>query len=227
VEGGGAFGSGHSPCCAHPLGSLWASSVCPPVCSARICHHVCRFDAHRYYALAGLRPSSHVVVCIPRPHRSKGEEMHITPAAYRPIAPPQSPSPTTGDRDAQRPQFHAGHTHFWDHAISRRTVIRTAAAGSAVVLGSGLLTPGLAAAKHGSTAPRPIPETIFPGAPFHVLSPGSEEPSTITDFNGFIAATEIQGTGTGGLLFDADMRFMQGTYVGVDGKVHHDTFGFV
>lgn len=177
--------------------------------------------------IACRRISSYVAVRMSRLHRNKGEEMHITPAAYRPVAPPQSPSPTPGDQDTQRPRFHEGHTHPWDHAISRRTIIRTAAVGSAVVFGSGLLAPGLASAKHGSAAPRPIPETIFPGAPFHVLSPGSEEPSTITDFNGFIAATEIQGTGTGGLLFDADMRFMQGTYVGVDGKVHHDTFGFV
>jgi hypothetical protein len=29
------------------------------------------------------------------------------------------------------------------------------------------------------------------------------------------------------LLFDTDMRFMQGTYVGLDGAVHHATFGFV
>ena len=153
--------------------------------------------------------------------------MHITPAAYRLITPPRSLSPTSGDGDEQRLQFHAGHTHFWDRAVSRRTVIKTAAAGSVVVFGSGLLTPGLVAAKHGSIAPRPIPETIFPGAPFHVLSPASEEPSTIYDFNGFVGATEIQGTGTDGLLFDVDMRFMQGTYVGVDGKAHHDTFGFV
>ena len=29
------------------------------------------------------------------------------------------------------------------------------------------------------------------------------------------------------LYFDADMRFMQGTYVGVDGKTHQNTFGFI
>jgi hypothetical protein len=60
-----------------------------------------------------------------------------------------------------------------------------------------------------------------------VLGPGTKEPSTMTDFNGFIGAVEIQGTGTGGLLFDVDMRFMEGAYVGVDSRVHQGTFGFV
>lgn len=87
--------------------------------------------------------------------------------------------------------------------------------------------PGLADAQSASSAPRPIPETIAPGAPFHVLGPGTEEPSTIYDFNGFIGATEIQGHGSHDLLFDVDMRFMQGTYIGLDGHVHQGTFGFV
>ena len=46
---------------------------------------------------------------------------------------------------------------------------------------------------------------------------------------------DVQGTGTARnpdgsvetLLFDTDMRFMKGTYVGLDGAVHHATFGFV
>jgi hypothetical protein len=68
---------------------------------------------------------------------------------------------------------------------------------------------------------------LFPGTPFHVMFPDSEEPSSITDFNGFVGATDIQGTGTSGLLFDLDMRFMKGVYVGMDGRVHRGTFGFV
>jgi hypothetical protein len=35
------------------------------------------------------------------------------------------------------------------------------------------------------------------------------------------------GPRAGTLLFDTDMRFMQGEYVGVDGKNYHATFGFV
>ena len=131
------------------------------------------------------------------------------------------------DQDVSRPRFAGGHAHFWERAFSRRQVLTTAAAGTAVALGTGLFSPEVVSARGAFVAPRPIPETIFPNAPFHVLDPGGEEPSTITDFNGFVGATELQGTGTDGLLFDVDMRFMQGAYVGVDGKVHHDTFGFV
>jgi hypothetical protein len=61
------------------------------------------------------------------------------------------------------------------------------------------------------------------------------DPSSITDFKGFVGVADVQGTGTGRnpdgsvetLLFDTDMRFMQGTYVGLDGRVHQATFGFV
>ena len=151
--------------------------------------------------------------------------MHIPQSPYKLTTAPHSLDPAA--KSELRPQPYVGHAHFWERAQSRRQIIRAAAAGSALVVGSGLLTPALAYAKDSSIAPKPIPETLFPGAPFHVLGPGTEEPSTMTDFNGFIGAVEIQGTGTGGLLFDVDMRFMEGTYVGVDGRVHQGTFGFV
>jgi len=85
--------------------------------------------------------------------------------------------------------------------------------------------PGLASA-HGN-APRPIPGGI---QPFGV------EPSTITDFHGSIGAAEIQGTGTAthtdtgttsSLVFDVDMRFMQGVYIGMDNETHNGTFAFI
>jgi hypothetical protein len=45
----------------------------------------------------------------------------------------------------------------------------------------------------------------------------------------------VQGTGTGTnpdgstetLLYDTDVRFMKGVYVGQDGAVHKGTFGFI
>jgi len=65
----------------------------------------------------------------------------------------------------------------------------------------------------------------------HVKLPGAgAEPSTITDFNGFVAIADIEGSGTGsgsGLTFAADMRFMTGTFQGTDNRIHRGTFGFI
>jgi hypothetical protein len=57
------------------------------------------------------------------------------------------------------------------------------------------------------------------------------EPSSITNFNGFIGVAHVEGTGTDGsgnsLLWDSDLRFMTGVYEGVDLKLHQGTFAFV
>ena len=57
------------------------------------------------------------------------------------------------------------------------------------------------------------------------------EPSTITDFNGFVGVAHVQGTGTdnhGNTLFwDADLRFMDGVFRGDDGEIHQGTFAEV
>jgi hypothetical protein len=57
------------------------------------------------------------------------------------------------------------------------------------------------------------------------------DPSSIDDFNGFIGVAHVQGTGTDNngnpLLWDTDVRFMQGVYQGVDGNLHRGTFTFV
>jgi hypothetical protein len=92
----------------------------------------------------------------------------------------------------------------------------------------------------------PIPaEPIAPG--IHTFLPGPAdapataspfggEPSTITDFTGFVAVAHLQGTGapSGGTgsdaattLYDVDLRVMQGVYRGVDGRSHFGTFAFV
>ena len=135
---------------------------------------------------------------------------------------------------------YVGHTHFWERALlSRRQFITAAAGATGVVLGSGLWIPGLASAD--SIAPRPIPGGIQPFGPgtevFHLFLPGhGAEPSTITDFHGSIGAAEIQGTGTAthtdtgttsSLVFDVDMRFMQGVYIGVDNETHNGTFALI
>jgi hypothetical protein len=103
-------------------------------------------------------------------------------------------------------------------------------------------------------APRPIPSGLTGdlfGDPnnhhlYHVLPPvppGADgqpgqytECSTITDFHGLLGAANVNGHGTGTPTksnpegrydFNVDMRFMHGAYIGVDGRQHHGTFGFV
>jgi len=123
-------------------------------------------------------------------------------------------------------------------ALSRRQAIQTMAGATGLVLGSGALMPMLTQAAGGDD-PRPVPggiQPLGPGPePFHTFRPDpGPEPSLITDFNGFVARGEIMGTGTGRdatgttpLLFDVDAGFMQGEYIGMDGKVHMGAFGFI
>jgi hypothetical protein len=126
---------------------------------------------------------------------------------------------------------HRGHAHFWQRArLSRRNFLWTAAgaAGASVLL-----------AQPDGAQPRPIPGgfQFTPGGPFFHVSGGSGgENSTITDFNGTVGSAIVDGTGTGRNLttgaesqlnFDTDMRFMQGEYIGVDGKHYQGTFAFV
>jgi hypothetical protein len=131
---------------------------------------------------------------------------------------------------------HPGHNHFFQRGLGRRAFLR-AAAGAAIA-------PGLFGKRPSSNIdPRPIPggnQFLLPGNPtvFHVNPPiPGFEMSAITDFNGFIGITEIQGLWTkvsgpgpaplGTLNWDADIRFMVGTYIGVDNKPHQGAFGFV
>ena len=150
-------------------------------------------------------------------------------------------------RDGHR---HHGHAHFWERALSRGQFISAAAGAAGAALSSGLWTPLLAQAAppSSSIAPKPIPGGLQPFGPgtevFHQYAPPVDtqfgglpwpafDMSQITDFNGAMAVARIRGTGTltqgavitPGALYDADMRFMQGLYVGVDGQEHQGTFG--
>jgi hypothetical protein len=94
-----------------------------------------------------------------------------------------------------------------------------------------------------SAGPLPIPGVFNPGLggpDIHFQKPGPAdntsgrfggEPSSITDFNGFVGVAHVQGTGTdnsGNTLFwDTDLRFMHGVYQGTDGRIHSGTFAFV
>ena len=127
-------------------------------------------------------------------------------------------------------------SHHARHALSRRAFLGSMGATSAAV-GVGLLARTALAAKPFNAAPKPTVNTITVGGKtFHLtlFGPGID-PSSINDFNGFVGVAEVQGTGTATnpdgstetLLFDTDMRFMSGVYVGVDGAVYKGAFAFV
>jgi len=129
-----------------------------------------------------------------------------------------------------------GHAHFWDRAMSRGVFVRRAAGVTGAAMTAGLWMPALARAGTATTSaePRPIPSNPALGG-LHFNLPGvGNEPSTIFDFNGFVGISGIGGTGTATLadgsqrrlFFDVDNRFMKGEFVGLDGRMHHGTFGF-
>ena len=126
--------------------------------------------------------------------------------------------------------------------VSRRrflqTGVGTIAAG--VTIGRQLLNPPVAHAAGGAD-PVPVPGSPFLGG-LHVWAPIfvdsiDAEPASITNFNGVVGMayasgmvrrTNIVTQHVDFLPFnDADMRFMQGVYRGVDGKPRQGTFGFV
>lgn len=121
--------------------------------------------------------------------------------------------------------------------ITRRALLGQTA-GMAVGASIGLPTLA-AAAKPGTGVPNPIPGgfdanfTPVPSDPvLHVLPPAPGfEMATITDFNGTIAAAEMQGAAVGSddsqYGFDCDMRFMVGTFVDTANRLRHGAFGFV
>jgi hypothetical protein len=121
--------------------------------------------------------------------------------------------------------------HGWERAVSRRGFMKAAAGVTGAVLGADLWLPALAQADAAGGTPKPIPEAGI--GPFHVFFPvPNVEPITITDFNGFIGVAHNQGMATNTttgerLIYDTDMRFMDGVYRGTDGKTHQGTFGFI
>src|SRR5262249_8808456 len=142
-----------------------------------------------------------------------------------------------GDVPSMSPRPAVAHRHA-RHALSRRAFMSGAASAVGVAAGAGLLRPTTSGAVRKSTsAPKPTANVLsLNGLDFHItpFGPGID-PSSIGDFNGFVGVAQVQGTGTGTnadgstepLLFDTDMRFMRGVYIGQDKRVHHGTFRFI
>ena len=127
----------------------------------------------------------------------------------------------------------------WASAISRRRFMQGTGGVVAAAAFGQLARPLVLDA----ASDAPIPIAGSPGlAPFSVWAPIfvdsiDADPASITNFNGVAGMAYVSGTVrrtnrvTGDVdvlpFLDADMRFMQGVYRGVDGKPHQATFGFV
>ena len=127
--------------------------------------------------------------------------------------------------------------HRHPHALSRRQLLKTAAATGAVLAGSAMLAsqPADAKQREASGTPVPVPaDAAFGGLHIYGVGPHSEN-SSITNFRGIVGAAIVDGTGIAHtadgrsekLLFDTDMRFMQGEFRGTDGVTREGTFAFV
>jgi hypothetical protein len=135
------------------------------------------------------------------------------------------------------------------HASRRSFLGKAASAGT--MLGTELLCPRAAHAHGGNhpnpRSPNPIPGGVAPLSPFGVfihhypLNPANplsalNDPSQITDFQGFVGLTHFRGGGTGTntltgatmtLAFQADMGFNKGEFIAADGFQYRGTFAFV
>jgi hypothetical protein len=129
--------------------------------------------------------------------------------------------------------------HALTPTIARRRFLQGAVGAAGAIAGAQLLGPTLAWAGTGSPQPRPVPGSLdVPGlGHFHINLPGPDNDiSSITDFDGVAAVADVLGTGhgtddpadpNGTLVFEADVRFMQGSFVARDGELHQGAFGFV
>lgn len=143
------------------------------------------------------------------------------------------------------------HRHFAERLLNRRAFLEKSGLSVGALAGAGLLgvsrlssaaAPPFSFGRKSTTAatPSPIPgglQLLGPSGPlFHFFLPATgAEPSTITDFNGFVGWAAVGGMGTHTpageasqhLPFESDMRFMAGEFIGADGKSHHGAFAFI
>ncbi len=144
--------------------------------------------------------------------------------------------------------------------LTRRNLIRGAAgtaAGAGLLLGSGMRLPALAdddEDKEKCGLPLPLPHTTAgPFGPLHFYFPGpidgsaaatdatgthpeGRDPSTVTNFEGFVGNVDLTFSGTGmdtktgataPYQFHTDTRFMKGVFIASDERRHHGTFAFI
>ena len=155
---------------------------------------------------------------------------------------------------------HASLRGYLRRGISRRSLIQgTMAAGA--VFGAGVWTtarPDDDEEGDGSLCGQPLPITHTQpnpfGVPIHVYFPGpidgsafaltdplgthpeGRDPSTITNFSGFVGQVDLVFSGTGtdtttgataAYSFHTDTRFIKGEFIGADEQKHKGTFAFI
>ena len=140
-----------------------------------------------------------------------------------------------------------GHDHFWERGLTRRQLVgRAVGAVGAVATSSAWLPAVAGAARPVPGLPRAIPGgTTVDGLGFHhfyfptdnpfstqTVANGGGDPSSITDFDGFIGLGEFSG-GTGkdgsgtGMFWGGDLRFMAGEFIDRAGRHRQGAFAFV
>src|SRR5438874_6422605 len=150
-----------------------------------------------------------------------------------------STRPTSSSGPVGGATRHQSDTPVWRHALSRRQFLGSAVGAAGLVLA---WRPGLAQAA-GPKGPVPVPGCLdIGGEHFHVCAPmagdrANQDPSTITDFDGFVGLAFISGmvtetnvkTGVSRRLpfLTSDMRFMQGFYRNGKGRVRAGTFALI
>jgi hypothetical protein len=99
---------------------------------------------------------------------------------------------------------------------------------AAVLTLVGFLPYGRPAPAQAQGAPPVVPKNT---AQFAEWGPGAGRfISTVDNFAGIVAVANVQGTGKDNagntLLWEVDVRAIQGVYVAADGETHRGTFGF-
>ena len=121
---------------------------------------------------------------------------------------------------------------------SRDQFVRRGALAVGGAAGLGLLHPAAAFARAAGD-PRPIPggfDDTFTPVPSNPVHPRAAAPGRVRDVDDHRlhrccrrAGDPRSARGSDGSVygFDTDMRFMQGTYVGLDGRLRKGSFGFI
>jgi hypothetical protein len=138
-------------------------------------------------------------------------------------------------------------------AFSRRRFLFAATGTAGLLAGSELALPGIAKVARRSAFPQATDSDDGPqhipggfanpalpaGCPseiLHFFGPGAtNENATVWDFDGSVGVTSGTLTGTGSFAGQAqsfkgvavDMRFLKGSYIGLDGNLHHAAFAFI